>query len=78
MGRKVEETLVHIAVEAARRRGAARVEALFVPTTKNKPCLDFWVRSGLGSADKQTFVWDASLQYARPDVITLISEGVDS
>jgi predicted enzyme involved in methoxymalonyl-ACP biosynthesis len=75
MGRKVEESLVHIAVDAARRRGLTRVEAHHVPTPKNKPCLDFWRRSGFDQADENLFVWDASKEYGCPKAISLVLEG---
>jgi FkbH-like protein len=71
MGRKVEETLVHVAVEAARRRGLDRLEATLIPTPKNKPCLTFWQRSGFVQSGDNTFVWDASQPYACPATIAL-------
>ncbi|MFX5562734.1 hypothetical protein ABTD73_19980, partial [Acinetobacter baumannii] len=46
MGRRVEETLVYAAVERARRAGASRVVAEPIVTSKNKPCIDFWAKSG--------------------------------
>ncbi len=51
MGRKVEETLAHLAVARARAWGAARVEARHLATAKNRPCLEFWTRSGFDRAD---------------------------
>jgi FkbH-like protein len=71
MGRKVEETMVHLAVEHARSRGAERIEAIFVPTSKNKPCLTFWQSSGFGCDDGQTFVWDARNPYSLPGPVQL-------
>jgi FkbH-like protein len=74
MGRKVEETLVHIAVDAARRRGLGKVEATLIPTAKNKPCLAFWQRSGFVRTADNTFVWDASQPYPCPETIALSYE----
>jgi FkbH-like protein len=71
MGRKVEETMVHLAVEHARTRGAERVEAHFVQTAKNKPCLTFWQASGFACDDGKTFVWDARNPYPLPEPIHL-------
>jgi FkbH-like protein len=71
MGRKVEETMVHLAVEHARSRGAERVEAIFVPTAKNKPCLTFWQSSGFSCDDGQTFVWDPSRPFVLPEPVQL-------
>lgn len=71
MGRKVEATLAHLAVAHARARGLERVEARYVPTAKNKPCLDFWKGSGFTEAEPHRFVWDAGGEYALPRCITL-------
>lgn len=71
MGRKVEEVLVHIAVESAQKRGLSRVEAQFLQTAKNKPCQDFWKRSGLTEQAGDRFVWDASRAYDKPAALTL-------
>jgi predicted enzyme involved in methoxymalonyl-ACP biosynthesis len=70
MGRKVEETMVHMAVEAARARAASLVVAEYLPTPKNKPCLTFWQSSGFASADRE-FRWDASQAYSLPEPIDL-------
>ncbi len=75
MGRKVEETLVHLAVSSARRRNAARVEANYLETKKNKPCLEFWQRSGFAAADDATFVWNTAQAYGCPEAIRLIGAG---
>jgi FkbH-like protein len=72
MGRKVEHTLVHIAVEELRKRGATTVEARLVTTAKNKPCLTFWAsESGFDRPADNHFTWDASRPYPLPDAITL-------
>jgi FkbH-like protein len=74
MGRKVEETLAHVAVEASRRRGAARVEAEYLLTAKNKPCLEFWQRSGFLANGNQSFSWDARQPYPCPVAVGLVLE----
>jgi FkbH-like protein len=71
MGRKVEEAMVHVAVAHARADRAKHVEAHFLPTAKNKPCLTFWQGSGFASDADMRFVWDASREYALPEPITL-------
>ena len=72
MGRRVEETMLHVAVEWARNRGAATVTALYQPTKKNKPCHDFFRASGwTASADETRFVWLASSLYTLPAPIAL-------
>ncbi|MET0387985.1 MAG: HAD-IIIC family phosphatase [Polyangiales bacterium] len=74
IGRQLEESLVHIAVATARSRGLTRVEARYVPTPKNAPCLDFWLRSGFRREGEHVFSWDASRAYPRPDVVELAFE----
>lgn len=74
MGRKVEETLVHVATELARAQGAASVRAEYVPTAKNGPCLAFWRRSGFaieGDEARPMFVWQTDAVYELPAAITL-------
>ncbi len=77
MGRKVEETLLHIALTGARKRGARRIQARYVPTKKNKPCLEFLQRSGLIGQGEE-FFWDTAQDYRCPDVVSLHFEDVDA
>lgn len=42
MGRKVEETMVYTAYQYARTLGLKTLQAQYLPTPKNKPCLKFW------------------------------------
>jgi FkbH-like protein len=72
MGRKVEETLLGVAIEHARSRGVSEVYAEFLPTTKNKPCLNFLLRSGM-KADraKVIFKWDAKAAYPVPKQVAV-------
>ncbi len=72
MGRKVEETLLHLAVTGALDSGATKVEALYVKTAKNKPCLSAFCRSGFQNYDDELFRWDGPVGYALPDVVELI------
>jgi FkbH-like protein len=74
MGRKVEETLLHLAIEAAKRRGSRRLEAHYLETKKNKPCLEFWERSGCDQQER-VFSWDTSKPYACPSAIQLRGAG---
>ncbi|RUP10139.1 HAD-IIIC family phosphatase [Hyphomicrobium sp.] len=71
MGRRVEDTIVHVAVAAAIERGAKRVIAKYLPTAKNKPCLTFWQNSGFTNEGDREFVWDNSSAYPLPDVVNL-------
>ena len=71
MGRKVEETMLHIAVAAAIERGASIVVAKYLPTAKNKPCLSFWQRSGFEVDERNIFTWKTAEPYALPEAISL-------
>jgi FkbH-like protein len=71
MGRRIEETMAHLAIDAAREMSLAEVVAELVPTAKNKPCLEFWERSGFQRADATRFVWDTHREYPRPAMISL-------
>jgi FkbH-like protein len=42
MGRKIEEAQLAVAIQYARESGAEEVSARYIPTPKNKPCLDFF------------------------------------
>jgi FkbH-like protein len=74
MGRKVEETLLHLAVTAARERGASEVEAHYVKTAKNKPTLTVFKGSGFATDDEEWFRWTKPSGYALPEVINLAWE----
>jgi FkbH-like protein len=71
MGRNVEELLLHIAVYAARQRGLRTLQARLVPTAKNKPCLDFMLRSGFNQTGEHEFEWDLSREYPAPRAVAL-------
>jgi len=71
MGRKIEQAMVHVAVEHARGMGADRVEADLVPTAKNAPCLTFWQASGFRRDGEVRFTWDAANPYPLPAAVAL-------
>jgi FkbH-like protein len=71
MGRKVEETMVHIAVASAIDRGATTVLAKYLPTAKNKPCLSFWQSSGFEPVEQNVFSWKTADAYPLHDAISL-------
>ena len=75
MGRQVEEAMIWAAIERARDGGARRLVAPFFPTPKNKPCFEFFMKSGLAYADDGGgFVWEAERPYPRPRAVSI--EGV--
>jgi FkbH-like protein len=73
MGRKIEETMLHVAVDWARRTDVNTVCAKYVETDKNKPCLRFFERSGL-RCENGTFVWDTTRPYPCPAAIGLLTD----
>ncbi|TAJ10902.1 MAG: HAD-IIIC family phosphatase [Nitrospirae bacterium] len=76
MGRRVEEAMLHLAGEYARSQGARTLHARYVATEKNRPCLEFWQKSGFAAAEGALFSWDLSNPYPRPDTVTI--EGKDA
>ncbi|MGB3525239.1 MAG: HAD-IIIC family phosphatase [Flavobacteriales bacterium] len=74
MGRRVEETLLHVAYKQALGRGKVMLKAIHMPTERNKPCLDFLLKSGMvASADDHTFIWTMENPYPCPGPIVLIT-----
>ncbi len=71
MGRKVEEALIHVVARAAKQRGLSRLEARLIPTAKNKPCVDFWNRSGFERRGEHEFLWDLNTIYPLHDALHL-------
>lgn len=63
MGRRVEETLIHVAVREGIEMGVQSVVANYLPTAKNKPCLTFFQNSAFTENPSNSFHWDASTSY---------------
>ncbi len=63
-GRKIEELMVQAACQNAQKRDLLYIEAVYEKTAKNKPCFDFWKRSGFdyNESDKR-FLWDFKKDY---------------
>ncbi len=72
MGRKVEETMLHMAISWARAQRATYVEARPIATEKNGPCRDFFAASSF-KLDQATgtYSWSTSADYPVPPPITL-------
>jgi FkbH-like protein len=66
-GRRVEDTMLSAVVRHARERSLTRVIAEYLPTAKNKPCLDFLLRSGMTRGDGGVFTWDVRDDYPFPE-----------
>ena len=72
IGRRIEETMVHFACRAAREAACREIRAEYLPTAKNSPCLEFWMRSGLDRMGPDyVFVRDLGRDYPLPSVVTL-------
>jgi FkbH-like protein len=72
IGRKVEETMVHAIFERAQAWGLKTVIAEYLPTPKNKPCLEFWMKSGFSQQPgTTTFSRPVAAGYPLHKAITL-------
>ena len=70
MGRRVEEAMLYQLLMQARERGLSTVEANYIPTAKNGPCLKFLESSG-GNRDGNLFCWDVRQNHAPPAKIEI-------
>ena len=73
MGRNVEEVMVHTAVQHAMEGGADKVQANFLPTERNRPCLDFWTKSGFAEIEENLFEWPGNQPYPYPSWIDVVA-----
>ena len=67
MGRKVEETMLHLAASEAQRLGAREVVARYIPTKRNRPTLDVLRSSGLIEISEYVFRSENVDQLSKPD-----------
>jgi FkbH-like protein len=75
MGRKIEETMLHVAVDHARSVGMREVRAEYARTTRNQPCLDFLKSVGFPGRDgEDVFIWYTNQDYPLPDAISCTTE----
>jgi FkbH-like protein len=72
MGRKIEETMLHIAARYAQLLELEQIYARYIPTSKNAPCLEFLEKSGfVYDEETRTFRWDLHQIYPCPDCVEL-------
>lgn len=70
MSRKVEETMLHVAVDYARAAGLREVRATYAPTPKNVPFRAFLERAGFPAREgEHVFVWPADVDCPVPDAV---------
>jgi len=72
MGREVERVMVAVAIQYSRIFGVSELSAKYLETAKNKPCRDFWLKSGLTQGVENTFSWDFTRPYPLPSHIEVI------
>jgi FkbH-like protein len=71
-GRKVEETMLYIATKYVKSIGLHEIYAEYLPTPKNKPCLNFWMKSGFSYyKPKNTFYWSTINEYPMPKQVQI-------
>jgi FkbH-like protein len=70
IGRKVEETMLSVAINLARELNLKFVEGKYIQTEKNKPCFDFFQNSKFEILNN-SFRWEVEKMYIRPYYIDL-------
>jgi FkbH-like protein len=71
-GRGIAETMLAYVITCASKDGAPMVRLSYVKTGKNRPCLEFFLRSGLDYGEThQQFTWHPGISYYQPDYVTL-------
>ena len=80
MWRKVEETMIHLAV--AESKSVAAIPLLlahYLPTARNRPTLDVFRNMGLSESDEHIFRFDIAKKVLyKPDAVTLVFPGAES
>jgi FkbH-like protein len=72
MGRKIEETMLHVTSMYAGLAGAMGMHIAYIPTPKNQPCLRFFEMAGVASnGNDKVFTVDLRKGYPKPTVIRL-------
>jgi len=73
MGRKVEESMLHVMSVYARSRGVTDLHIAYSPTLKNQPCLRFFESAGLlSNGDDKVFTLHLREAYPKPATTHLV------
>lgn len=73
MGRNIEKLILHVITSKAKSLGLTRLVAQYLPTLKNKPCYEFWKRSGFEYDNtNEIFTWELKVPYPKPTFIRII------
>jgi len=69
LGRGLEDGLLHIVADNARRRGATIVRGVFRKTRKNDLCVDFYQRNGFAKTEStpEGSVWELAVDRPLPE-----------
>jgi FkbH-like protein len=71
MGRKVEDTLLHIATEELAQLGATTMEIRYLPTPRNRPTLEVLQKAGLTMVTADCFIIEMKDGFKQPDTVRL-------
>ena len=71
MGRRVEETLIYLAVTELVKLGAKNMEVVYQPTDRNRPTLQVLEDAKLEKIDTHKFIVDFELGYKKPEFVEL-------
>lgn len=73
LGRKIEEAMLSMAIRHAQALGAGEVYARYIPTSKNKPCFDFFKSLAPRFHQQgEVFSMDAEHPFPLPEHIELV------
>jgi FkbH-like protein len=73
LGRKIEEAMLSRAILYAHSLEVEEVYARYIPTTKNKPCFDFFISlAPRFHQQREFFIWDAEHPFPLPEHIELV------
>jgi FkbH-like protein len=71
MGRRVEEAMLHLAVQFARWMSTGTLAAALLPTAKNGPCQAVLASSQLEQSHDNEYIWDLANEYPAPSDIKI-------
>jgi FkbH-like protein len=71
MGRRVEETLIYLAVTELEKLGAKTMEVVYKPTDRNRPTLQVLEEAKLEKIDTHKFIVNFELGYEKPEFVEL-------
>ena len=71
MGRKVEETMIHIATDLSATLSAKRLNFAYKATDRNMPTLSVLSDSQLVKSGPHDFFWDCTKPYSQPASVTI-------